>query len=240
MKIEKKYVIFIFLVLIITVVILSSPSPPPNPGHPASEIGSGTFSGDVNDVWSFPGKVGIGTASPTERLDVDGYVKGRGGLCIGNDCRSSWPGGGGGEVNGSGTVNYIPKWIASKTLGNSVIYQSGNNIGIGTTNPQAKLHVNGRIKAFDPVDDNDVATKGWVLGLVGGPSSWDCTLVNSPRKNDDTVTVSCPSGYKLITGGCTFETYSYYGSSYPQNNGWRCTLSKWPPEWKTAYAWCCR
>jgi len=38
--------------------------------------------------------VGIGNftkdgTQPTKKLDVDGYVKGRSGLCIGNDCRTS-------------------------------------------------------------------------------------------------------------------------------------------------------
>ncbi len=42
------------------------------------------------------GNVGIGTTAPTEHIDAAGYVKGRTGLCIGNDCRNSWPAGGGG------------------------------------------------------------------------------------------------------------------------------------------------
>lgn len=39
------------------------------------------------------GNVGIGTMLPTQKLDVVGYIKGRSGLCIGNDCRTSWPSG---------------------------------------------------------------------------------------------------------------------------------------------------
>jgi len=40
------------------------------------------------------GNVGIGITAPTQKLDVNGYVKGRSGLCIGNDCKTSWPSGG--------------------------------------------------------------------------------------------------------------------------------------------------
>ncbi len=40
------------------------------------------------------GNVGIGTANPSQKLDVAGFVKGQSGLCIGNDCRTSWPQGG--------------------------------------------------------------------------------------------------------------------------------------------------
>src|SRR6056297_437846 len=44
-------------------------------------------------------------------------------------------------VNGSGTQNYVPKWTDTETLGNSVIYQDGNNVGIGTTSPEQALHI---------------------------------------------------------------------------------------------------
>ncbi len=42
-------------------------------------------------------------------------------------------GGGGSGVTGSGTTNYISKWTGSTSLGNSVIYDDGTNVGIGTT-----------------------------------------------------------------------------------------------------------
>ena len=44
-------------------------------------------------IQSNTGNVGIGTTAPSQKLDVVGYVKGQSGLCIGNDCRSSWPSG---------------------------------------------------------------------------------------------------------------------------------------------------
>ena len=43
------------------------------------------------------------------------------------------------------TTNYIPKYNSSTTFNNSVIYQTNSNIGIGTTSPLSKLHVNGSI-----------------------------------------------------------------------------------------------
>jgi hypothetical protein len=49
----------------------------------------------------------------------------------------------------SGTLNYLPKFTSSGTIGNSVIYDNGTNIGIGTNSPDVKLVVNGRVKVSD-------------------------------------------------------------------------------------------
>jgi hypothetical protein len=46
-------------------------------------------------------------------------------------------------VTGTGTTNYVPKWSSSSALGNSVMYDDGTNIGIGTVTPSYKLDVNG-------------------------------------------------------------------------------------------------
>ncbi len=63
------------------------------------------------------GNVGIGVTNPTEHIDAAGYVKGRTGLCIGNDCRASWPAGG--EPNRFGgiyTVTYAGNCYAGNPL----------------------------------------------------------------------------------------------------------------------------
>lgn len=61
--------------------------------------------GATNGLIVEQGYVGIGVVSPTQKLDVNGNVKGTG-LCIGSDCRTSWPSGGGGEVP-SGAVMFF-------------------------------------------------------------------------------------------------------------------------------------
>jgi len=50
-------------------------------------------------------------------------------------------------TKGSGTSNYIAKWSNGDTLTTSSIYESGTNVGIGTTNftGDAKLHIDGGI-----------------------------------------------------------------------------------------------
>ena len=46
-------------------------------------------------------------------------------------------------VTGTGTTGYLTRWATGSTVGNSVIYDNGTNVGIGTTEPTAKLDVNG-------------------------------------------------------------------------------------------------
>jgi len=48
-------------------------------------------------------------------------------------------------AGGSGTTNYVSKWISTGALGNSLLFDDGSNVGIGTATPGAKLDVAGRI-----------------------------------------------------------------------------------------------
>ena len=50
-------------------------------------------------------------------------------------------------ANGSGATNYITKWSSAGALGNSLVFDNGTSVGIGTTNPSKKLDVSGEMQA---------------------------------------------------------------------------------------------
>src|SRR5690348_13554263 len=50
-------------------------------------------------------------------------------------------------IPASGRTDYVPLWLSPHKLGISKIYQTGGNIGIGTTAPTAALDVNGAVNA---------------------------------------------------------------------------------------------
>lgn len=52
-----------------------------------------------------------------------------------------------GNIDGSGVANYVTKWIDNNTIGVGVMYDTGTNVGVGTTTPTYKLEVNGSFSA---------------------------------------------------------------------------------------------
>lgn len=56
---------------------------------------------------------------------------------------TTWVQIGSGTTGGTGIANYVTKWTGTSTLGTSVLYDNGTNVGIGTTSPAQKLHING-------------------------------------------------------------------------------------------------
>jgi hypothetical protein len=44
-------------------------------------------------------------------------------------------------VDGTGTANYLSKWLDANTITNSLVYDNGTNVGIGTTTPAEKLEL---------------------------------------------------------------------------------------------------
>ncbi|HOV11205.1 MAG TPA: hypothetical protein PLL90_05540 [Bacteroidales bacterium] len=71
-----------------------------------------------------------------------------------------------GHNHGSGTVNYLSKWTSSTGLGNSIIYDGGSSIGIGTTSTTSKLEVQssyGVVARF--IGEAAMASSGTYVGI---------------------------------------------------------------------------
>jgi hypothetical protein len=104
----------------------------------------------------FAGSVGIGTASPSEKLHVTGNALITGKLSIGSSLRSIEDVGQSDNLShvigfknsmGAGQGNPLGGFDFGDMSGNSVLRITNFNVGIGTINPQSKLAVNGDITA---------------------------------------------------------------------------------------------
>ncbi|MDZ7346509.1 MAG: tail fiber domain-containing protein, partial [candidate division KSB1 bacterium] len=124
------------------------------------------------------GFVGIGTTSPSEKLDVAGTVRMNGfkmptgaaaGLVLTSDASGvgTWQAAGG--MGGSGTANYLAKFTGTATLGNSAIYETGGKIGIGTTSPQELLHLYGSYAGIR-MDASTAGVENWLIRSASNPN----------------------------------------------------------------------
>ena len=77
-------------------------------------------------------------------------------------------------VGGTGTTNYLPKFTGTSTIGNSLVYDDGTNVGIGTTSPNAKLEVTSRIAATNGGGASRVA-----LNIESNGSGTSYSAINS-------------------------------------------------------------
>src|SRR6266851_2376454 len=83
------------------------------------------------------------------------------------------------QVGGTGTTNYVPIWSNSSTLGNSALFQSGGNVGVGNTTPLAILDVKGK-SGTSGVNNGNAPTALRVTGGLGLTSYVCCGGAGGP------------------------------------------------------------
>src|SRR5580692_10560366 len=73
-------------------------------------------------------------------------------------------------VTGKGTKNYVPIWTGAETLGDSMIYEAGGNVGIGTKTPKAPIDVvsTGTIAIQATAPGTEAAISGTATATSGG------------------------------------------------------------------------
>jgi hypothetical protein len=126
------------------------------------------------------GFVGIGTWTPGYKLDVAGQANAAE-LCIAGVCQSSWPSGGDLPAGSSGqTLRHDgTSWVA-----NSVIYNDGTNVGIGTTPyVNRRLNVEGLLRT----DEFELEGKLTNPSVVYPGSMWYRTDLHRLMQSPDGV-----------------------------------------------------
>ncbi len=102
-------------------------------------------------------------------------------------------------MSGNLTANYIPKAVTSSTLGNSVIYQNGSNIGINTTNPLTKLTVSAN-------DQSSLISSVRYENVGSRPAG----IVSLRARGTDLLPTALVTGDEIAT----FAAVGYYGAGF--------------------------
>ena len=76
-------------------------------------------------------------------------------------------------LKGTGTANYLSKFTSSSEIGNSIVYDNGTNVGIGTSSPDTKLTVSGAVKASS---FNTVSSRVYKTNVTPMTNALDTTL----------------------------------------------------------------
>jgi len=132
---------------------------------------------------SSSGNIGVGTLSPTEKLEVKGTLK-----------ATAFSGDGSGLTGISGlisnlTAGRITKASSATSLTDSLIIESGSNIGIGTTKPAAKLHVSGSFIATGNVGIGTLSPAK-LLDVAGGSIRTDNQFISTVANGTAPLVVS--------------------------------------------------
>lgn len=110
-------------------------------------------------------------------------------------------------ASGTGSLNYVTKWTGTNSIGTSILYDNGNYVGIGTTNPVYKLDVSG----------SDIQVNGARIGK--GPGNFEDNVVFGidALASNTTGEGNIAIGYKALTNTTTNGANVAIGSYTGEN-----------------------
>lgn len=126
-------------------------------------------------------------------------------------------------VTGTGTTNYISKFTGTSTIGNSLIWDNGTNVGIGNTNTSYTLDVSGTGRFTSTLLVSGAATLSTSLVIGSTDSTWNLASSNKLQIQNSmlvgagttatflTMNLNYNSGFKYISNG--------FASIYSQDSG---------------------
>lgn len=104
-------------------------------------------------------------------------------------------------ITGSGTTDFVPLWTSSTKLGNSILYQTGGNVGVATKTPGAKLDTDGTA----------VAVRGTSSGTTGTGVFGRATSSTGVNFGVQGQTASTATGAAGVSGNATASTGAVVG-----------------------------
>jgi hypothetical protein len=191
-------------------------------------------------IYETGNNIGVGSAAPGAQLDVNGTARVTGFTLLGQGAAGgnvlvsdtvgvgTWMSGStlAGSINGL-TSNFVPKAGSATSLTNSLIFDNGTNVGIGSTGPGGRLDVEGTfpvvfnavstgnvgIGSFTPGQRFDVQgtvrALGFIMGTNGPASGY--VLTASDSAGDATWTAAGSVGPWTQVGTNIYETGSNVG-----------------------------
>ncbi len=98
-------------------------------------------------------------------------------------------------VSGSGTTNYVAKWSGANGLGNSVLYDDGTNVGVGTNSASTFAATRSLVIGQSAVTEQNA------LKIYGGNNSDRAPVISLFRAGNTEGVITQTGGYMALGNG---------------------------------------